>query len=113
MITIPGFSAIETRIGVLVGGKKTLPVSTGTSSGTAVVYNPPTVEAPQNVTQAIRAQLAYSTNLKENSFTGAGIGANQSKFPVTEVKTPQGSYIVLGVLGVLLLAVFAWDRGKL
>ncbi len=113
MIAIPGLSAIRSRINVIIGPKETLPVSTGTSGGQAAIYKPPTVEAPQNVTKAITQQIAASPSIKQNTITGAGIGANRNKLPVTVVKNHGSTYIVLGLLGVALFAAFAWDRGKL
>jgi len=112
-MNVPGMAAIRTRIGVIIGARKTAPVSPSTSGGVAVISQPPVIEAPQNIQEAVRQSLNNSPNLRENTITGAGIGNSRTSLPRKVVKTPRSSYIALALLGGALLLAVAWDRGKL
>ena len=105
--------ATAKSIGVRIGTKQNLPVSTSNSGGTAVVEFPPTVARPANINQAISQQIDSSTQLEENTETTNGTGNGGKSIPVTSVKTPKNAYWMLVVLGGLLVITFAWDRGKL
>ena len=97
----------KSRMGKFVTGK-TAPISTSTGGGQQAISLPPTLETPPSAVAAVDQQLDTSTHLQRNSFTGGATDAT-----VSQEKTPKHAYAFLGVLGVLLLFAFAWDKGKL
>jgi hypothetical protein len=108
-----GLSNIRKRINVGLTPTKAAPVSTSTSSGTAAVYQPPTVQAPPSAAAAVMQQLNTSDQLAENTATGSGIGAGKSSVAVTVKPKGMFAYIALAALGGALILAYAWDRGAL
>jgi hypothetical protein len=111
--------ATRSRINTLIKRTKSAPVSTSTSSGTAAVYLPPTVQAPPSATAAVAQQLETSKQLAENSKTGIVYQTNGDGTVTPIGKRKKVSvrntyaYALLALLGGGLLIAYAHDRGKL
>lgn len=84
-----------------------------TGAGLPAVWKPPTVEAPPNASAAVLAQIGSSTQLEENTDTGAGTGAGRTSFPITTIRPGWHNYGILAALGIALLVAWAWDEGRL
>lgn len=89
------------------------PPTPRTGAGLPAVWQPPTIQAPPSAAASVMQAIDNSTQLEENTNTGAGIGAGYNSFPMT-VKLPgKSNLLLLGVLGVALVLAYLWDKGKL
>lgn len=113
---IPSLGITDSIRNFLRGPVATVPVAPptpATGAGLPAVWQPPTVEAPPNAAIAVMEATDYSTQLEENTDTGAGTGAGRSSFPITTILPGKGNYFILAALAVVLLIAYAWDKGKL
>lgn len=113
---IPSLGITDSIKNFLRGPVASVPVAPptpATGAGLPAVWEPPTIEAPPNASLAVLQATEYSTQLEENTDTGAGTGAGRSSFPITRVFPEKGNYFVLIALAFLLVFAYAWDKGKL
>jgi hypothetical protein len=83
------------------------PISPSTGSGTAAIYQPPTVEAPPSAAQSVMQAVNTSQQLAENTATSEATPSYLATLPGGK------NYWLLGGLAVVLLLAYAWDKGKL
>ena len=114
MITVSGVSSsIKNFLRGPIASVQVAPPTPRTGAGLPAVYQPPTIEAPPNASVAVLQQVDSSTQLEQNTDTGAGTGAGRESFPITKILPGKGNYLLLGLLAVALLLAYAWDKGKL
>jgi hypothetical protein len=68
-------------------------------------------KSPPNSATAVLLATNGSTQLAENTSTGAGTGNQRVSLPVSAKVKGQGYYAALAVIGILLVGALFWDRG--
>lgn len=112
--TPPGVSsAVKNFLRRAINPARPSPISPSTGSGTEAVYQPPTVTAPPSAAQSVMQAIDTSTQLEENTATGNGIGAGAVSNPITLKVPGKTAYLILGGLALILVAVYAKEKGKL
>ena len=108
---------VKTILGARLQSKlATAPVAVPTprtGAGLPAVWRPPTVEAPPSASMAVMQAVDNSTQLEENTNTGAGTGAGRESFPISVNLPGKKNLWLLAGLGVVLVVAYAWDKGKL
>lgn len=106
-------SGILSRLRAYLPVGQAQPISTQTSGGTEMVYQPPTVVPPPSAANAVMQALDVSVPLQENTVTGAGAGAQRTSLPITAMIPGTEHYLLLAGLAIVLLLAYLWDKGKL